>query len=163
MIGGPMKSFERAKFVLQAMGTHLIHCGDKPGSGQVAKICNNLLLGISMAGLCEVMKIAEKSGINLELMTKIINASSGRCWSSDTYNPVPGIMPNVPASNNYQGGFGVTLMKKDLTYGIQEARHLNLELPTAKAALEIYSKLASSNAFKDKDFSSYYKAIDIEQ
>ena len=159
MVGGHPASFERAKAFLALMGANLIHCGDKAGSGQTAKICNNLLLGISMAGLCEVMKIAEKSGIDIGLMTKIINTSSGRCWSSDTYHPVPGIMPNVPSSNNYQGGFGVSLMKKDLSYGLEAAAKLNLQLPMAKAVLDVYTQLANSKEFQSKDFSSYFKSL----
>lgn len=95
------------------MGSIVIYCRAVE-TGQAAKICNNMLLAISMIGTAEAMNLGIRSGLDPKLLAEILNMSSGRCWSSDTYNPVPGVMDGVPSSNNYQGGFGTTLMVKDL-------------------------------------------------
>ena len=111
MVGGPQASFEQARPYLAKMGRNIVHCGG-PGTGQVAKVCNNLILGISMTAVSEAMNLGVELGIDPAVLAGIVNTSSGRCWSSDTYNPVPGVMPNVPSSKGYVGGFGVDLMLK---------------------------------------------------
>lgn len=111
MVGGPQKDFDRAKPLLQNMGKSVVHCGDV-GTGQAAKICNNMLLGIEMIGVAEAMNLGVKMGLDPKLLAGIINTSSGRCWSSDTYNPVPHVIEGIPSCKNYEGGFGASLMAK---------------------------------------------------
>jgi 3-hydroxyisobutyrate dehydrogenase-like beta-hydroxyacid dehydrogenase len=101
MVGGDKAVFEKAKGVLGGMGKKLVHCGDI-GMGQAAKICNNMLLGISMAGVAECMNLGIRLGLDGKLLMDIVNSSTGRCWSSEIYNPVPGLMPNVPSARNYE-------------------------------------------------------------
>merc|ERR1712159_263622 len=105
--------FAAGKKVLDHMGANIVAVKGV-GNGQVAKICNNMMLGISMIGVAETMNLGIKLGIDKHQLAQILNMSSGRCWSSDTYNPVPDIIPGVPGSNNWKGGFGVALMTKDL-------------------------------------------------
>eukprot|EP01129_Flabellula_baltica_P000389 TRINITY_DN10410_c0_g1_i1.p1 TRINITY_DN10410_c0_g1~~TRINITY_DN10410_c0_g1_i1.p1 ORF type:complete len:335 (-),score=85.93 TRINITY_DN10410_c0_g1_i1:22-1026(-) len=157
MVGGAEESFNTAKPLLEAMGKNIVHCG-KGGNGQVAKVCNNLILGITMVGVSEAMNLGVKLGINPEILAQIVNTSSGRCWSSDTYNPVPGIHPNVPASNNYQGGFQVNLMHKDLGLALSAAQQIKEPLPLGANAYELYTLLASKGYGK-LDFSSVYKFL----
>lgn len=101
MVGGDKEIFEKAKGVLGGMGKKLVHCGDI-GMGQAAKICNNMLLGITMAGVAEAMNLGIRLGLDGKLLMDIVNNSTGRCWSSEIYNPVPGLMPNVPSARNYE-------------------------------------------------------------
>ena len=111
MVGGVEEEFAAAQELLGCMGSNVVYCG-AVGTGQAAKICNNLLLAISMIGTAEAMNMGIRLGLDPKLLAKILNMSSGRCWSSDTYNPVPGVVDGVPSANNYQGGFGTTLMAK---------------------------------------------------
>ena len=101
MVGGPEADFELARPLLDRMGTSVFHCGAANGTGQVAKICNNMLLAIGMIGTAEAMNLGVKHGMDPALLAKIINVSSGRCWSSELYNPVPGVLPAAPASKDY--------------------------------------------------------------
>lgn len=101
MVGGPLTQFKEIEPILLKMGAKVVHCGDA-GSGQAAKICNNMLLGISMIGTAETMNLGLKMGLDPKLLASILNSSSGRCWSSEMYNPVPGVLPNSPASQNYE-------------------------------------------------------------
>ncbi|MBQ0777228.1 MAG: 3-hydroxyisobutyrate dehydrogenase, partial [Pseudomonas sp.] len=105
MVGGSKADFDHAQPVLQAMGKNIVHCGPA-GNGQVAKVANNMLLAISMIGTAEAMNLGVALGMQPEVLAGVINTSSGRCWSSDTYNPFPGVMENVPAARGYSGGFG---------------------------------------------------------
>ncbi|EXF43132.1 3-hydroxyisobutyrate dehydrogenase [Pseudomonas sp. BAY1663] len=97
MVGGSAADFDRAQPILAAMGKNIVHCGDA-GNGQVAKVANNMLLGISMIGVAEAMALGVALGMDARTLAGVINTSSGRCWSSDTYNPFPGVLDNVPAS-----------------------------------------------------------------
>ena len=125
MVGGNNQEYNNVSNILNKMGQNIVHCGVDIGTGQVAKICNNLLLAISMIGTSEAMNIGIKSGMKANVLNDIINSSSGKCWSSEIYNPVPNILDNVPSSNQYQGGFGVDLMKKDINLAIQAAETCN--------------------------------------
>ncbi|GLJ09278.1 hypothetical protein SUGI_0105470 [Cryptomeria japonica] len=109
MVGGPHHAFLAAQPLLNAMGKQSIYCG-KSGNGAAAKICNNLAMAISMAGISEALALGQHLGISASILTKIFNSSSARCWSSDSYNPVPGVMAEVPSSKNYDGGFSCNLM-----------------------------------------------------
>ncbi|XP_046658498.1 3-hydroxyisobutyrate dehydrogenase, mitochondrial [Homalodisca vitripennis] len=157
MVGGSPEGAKRAEPVLQAMGKKIVHCGDS-GSGQIAKICNNMLLGISMVATAEAMNLGVRLGMDPKLLASVINSSSGRCWSSDTYNPVPGVMDSVPASNNYQGGFMSHLIVKDLSLAHAVAQRSGSSTPFGKQALDIY-KMVCEQGKADLDFSVVYQYI----
>jgi len=157
MVGGDASSLARGRPLLEAMGKKIVHCGAS-GSGQVAKVCNNLVLGISMIGVSEAMNLGVQLGIDPKMLAEIFNTSSARCWSSDTYNPVPGVMPNVPASRDYEGGFGVDLMAKDLGLAVAAANSAKAPLPLGGVALQLYNLMSRHNYGK-KDFASVYKFL----
>jgi 3-hydroxyisobutyrate dehydrogenase len=152
MVGGEAKDFEAAKPVLQAMGKNIVHCGGT-GNGQVAKICNNMMLAIEMIATSEGMSLAAKLGMDPKVFAAIVNTSSGRCWSSDTYNPYPGVLENVPASRSYSGGFGSDLMLKDLTLVTDAAKSAKHPVMLGALAQQIYQK-HSVDGHGGKDFSS---------
>ena len=151
--------FERAKTsVLQHMGKNIVACGG-PGTGQVAKICNNLVLAISMVGVCEASNLGAKLGIDSKVLAGIFNTSTARCWSSDSYNPVPGVGPaTVPSSNAYEGGFGSSLMLKDLGLAAEAARDVGAPIPLGAEAHAVYQLLVA-NGLGKKDFSVVYKFL----
>lgn len=152
MVGGEAADFERAKPLLQAMGKNIVHCGGA-GNGQVAKICNNMMLAIEMIATSEGMSLAAKLGMDPKVFASIVNTSSGRCWSSDTYNPYPGVLENVPSSRGYSGGFGADLMLKDLTLVTDAAKAAKQPVMLGALAQQIYQK-HSSDGHGGKDFSS---------
>jgi 3-hydroxyisobutyrate dehydrogenase len=152
MVGGDAADYEAAKPVLQAMGKNIVHCGGS-GNGQVAKICNNMMLAIEMIATSEGMTLASKLGMDPKVFASIVNTSSGRCWSSDTYNPFPGVLENVPASRGYSGGFGADLMLKDLTLVSDAARAAKHPVMLGALAQQIYQK-HSVDGHGEKDFSS---------
>jgi 3-hydroxyisobutyrate dehydrogenase len=104
MVGCEKENFEIAKHCLMGMGKNVFHCGG-PGTGEIAKICNNLMLGIEMIAVSEGLSLGEKLGIDPKVLSEIVSVSTGRCWAIDTYNPRPGMLENVPSSRNYSGGF----------------------------------------------------------
>jgi len=157
MVGAEGALFERVKPVLAAMGKAIVHCGG-PGTGQVAKICNNLLLGISMIGVSEAMSLGAALGIDPKVLAGIINTSSGRCWSSDTYNPYPGVLENAPAARGYTGGFGTDLMLKDLSLATDAARQARQPVVLGAAAQQLYQLWSASGA-GGKDFSSIINLV----
>lgn len=132
-----------------------MRCGDA-GAGQIAKVCNNLVLGISMAAVSEAMNLGVTLGADPAKLAGIINTSSGRCWSSDTYNPVPGVMPNVPSSKNYAGGFGSDLMKKDLSLAQQAAAFAKVPLPMGNKVHAMYEEISQKGEGK-RDFAFMYQ------
>jgi 3-hydroxyisobutyrate dehydrogenase len=152
MVGGEAHDFERAKPVLQHMGKNIVHCG-AAGTGQVAKICNNMMLAIEMIATSEGMSLAAKLGMDPKVFAAIVNTSSGRCWSSDTYNPYPGVLENVPAARSYAGGFGADLMLKDLGLVTDAARSVRQPVLLGALAQQIYQK-HSVDGHGAKDFSS---------
>jgi 3-hydroxyisobutyrate dehydrogenase len=152
MVGGETADFEAAKPVLQAMGKNIVHCGAS-GNGQVAKICNNMMLAIEMIATSEGMSLAAKLGMDPKVFAAIVNTSSGRCWSSDTYNPYPGVLENVPAARGYSGGFGADLMLKDLTLVADAATSVRQPVMRGALAQQIYQK-HSNDGHGAKDFSS---------
>jgi 3-hydroxyisobutyrate dehydrogenase len=161
MVGGAPADFERAKPTLSKMGQNIVHCGDV-GTGEVAKICNNLVLGVSMAAVSEAINLGVKLGIDPKVLSGVMNTSSGRCWSSDTYNPCPGVMPNVPASRGYSGGFATPLMLKDLTLATAAGAASHSPLPMAAAAQQLYETLCA-HGHTGLDFSSVYKFLAASQ
>ncbi|KAI8928438.1 6-phosphogluconate dehydrogenase [Entophlyctis helioformis] len=149
-------TFGSVRPYLDAMGKNIVFCG-KNGNGQVAKICNNMMLGISMVAASETMNLGVRLGMDPKLLASIINTSSGRCWSTDTYNPCPGVMPNVPASRDYEGGFGVSLMAKDMGLAVAAANEVKSTVVLGGVAHQIYNQVASTPGFERKDFSSVFK------
>ena len=155
MVGGEAADFEKAKAILQCMGKNIVHCGGA-GNGQVAKICNNMMLAIEMIATAEGMALAAKLGMDPKVFAGIANTSSGRCWSSDTYNPYPGVLENVPASRGYTGGFGSDLMLKDLTLVTEAAKAAKQPVNLGAAAQQLY-QMHSSMGNGGLDFSSIIK------
>jgi len=152
MVGAESALFERIKPVLAHMGKNIVHCGGA-GTGQVAKLCNNMLLGISMIGVAEAMNLGAALGIDPKILAGIINTSSGRCWSSDTYNPYPGVLPNAPASRGYTGGFGTDLMLKDLGLATDAAKQAKQSVVMGATAQQLY-QIFSSQGAGGQDFSA---------
>ncbi|XP_063976344.1 probable 3-hydroxyisobutyrate dehydrogenase, mitochondrial isoform X1 [Diachasmimorpha longicaudata] len=157
MVGGEKQQYERAKPLLEAMGARVVHCGDV-GMGQVAKLCNNMLLAISMIGVSEAVNLADRLGLDPKVMTSIINTSTGRCWSSEIYPPVPGIIDSVPSSNDYKGGFTTSLITKDLGLAQAAATRSNAIIPLGSLAHQVYRSLMGQG-FYDKDFSVIYEYL----
>ncbi len=155
MVGGNAKNFDAAKPILQDMGKNIVHCGGA-GNGQVAKICNNMMLAVEMIATSEGMSLAAKLGMDPKIFAGIVNTSSGRCWSSDTYNPYPGVLENVPASRGYSGGFGADLMLKDLTLVTDAAKFAKHPVVLGAAAQQLY-QMHSANGNGGLDFSSIIK------
>jgi 3-hydroxyisobutyrate dehydrogenase len=141
------------------MGKNIVYCGDV-GSGQIAKICNNMMLGISMIAASETLNLGARLGMDPKLLTGILNTSTGRCWSTDTYNPVPGVMPNVPSSRDYEGGFAAVLTHKDMGLAIEAAQASKSTVMLASVAHQIYNQLITTPGFEKKDFSSVFKWLD---
>jgi len=152
MVGASRQLFEVVKPVLSQMGKNIVHCGES-GTGQIAKICNNLVLAISMIGVAEAMSLGAELGIDPKLLAGILNTSSGRCWSSDTYNPYPGVMENVPAARGYTGGFAADLMLKDLGLAIDAAGQAQQKIVLGEAAQQLYRTM-SAQGEGGKDFSA---------
>jgi len=155
MVGAAPELFERIEPVLALMGKNIVHCGAS-GNGQVAKICNNLLLAISMIGVSEAMNLGASLGIDPKVLAGIINTSSGRCWSSDTYNPYPGVMDSVPAARGYTGGFGADLMLKDLGLALDAAKHARQPVVLGAVAQQLYQMFSAKQSGAE-DFSAIIK------
>ena len=157
MCGGDDNAFAAAKPVLEKMGKKIVHCGGA-GAGQAAKICNNMILGISMIAVSEAFALAEKLGLSHQALFDVASTSSGQCWSLTTYCPVPGPVPASPANNDYKPGFATALMLKDLTLAQEAAKAADASTPLGQHAQEIYQ------AFNDAghggvDFSGIIKLV----
>lgn len=142
MVGGPEAAFVRAKPVLEAMGKKIVHCGGS-GNGQAAKICNNMLLGISMIGVGEAFVLGKRLGLSEQALFDVASTSSGQCWSLNTYCPVPGPVPTSPANRDYAAGFAVDLMLKDLKLSQDAARAGGAVTPLGAAAAQLYELFAA--------------------
>ena len=138
MCGGDDKAFAAAKPILEKMGKKIVHCG-KAGAGQAAKICNNMILGISMIGVCEAFTLAEKLGLSHQALFDVSSTSSGQCWSLTTYCPVPGPVPTSPANNDYKPGFAAALKLKDLRLSQAASKAAGAATPLGAHAEEIYA------------------------
>ncbi|XP_023730634.1 probable 3-hydroxyisobutyrate dehydrogenase, mitochondrial isoform X1 [Lactuca sativa] len=155
MIGGLEEAYKAAEPLFSSMGKNTIYCGSS-GTGSAAKICNNLAMAVSMLGVSEAFVLGQSLGIKAATLTKIFNSSSARCWSSDTYNPVPGVMGGVPSSRNYDGGFASALMAKDLNLASASAKEIGLNCPLTSEAKHIFTKLCDDGLGK-KDFSCVFR------
>ncbi|BEV72695.1 MULTISPECIES: 3-hydroxyisobutyrate dehydrogenase [unclassified Paludibacterium] len=155
MVGAGAALFEQIRPLLGAMGKHIVHCG-AVGMGQTAKICNNLVLGISMAAVAEAMALGDALGIDSKVLAGVINTSSGRCWSSETYNPFPGVVETAPAGRGYSGGFGTDLMLKDLGLATEAARSVHQPAYMGALAQQLYQALSQRGDGR-LDFSAIIK------
>ncbi|EEF39213.1 3-hydroxyisobutyrate dehydrogenase, putative [Ricinus communis] len=155
MVGGSKDAYLAAKPLFLSMGKSTIYCGGA-GTGSAAKICNNLAMAVSMLGVSEALALGQSLGIDADTLTKVFNSSSARCWSSDSYNPVPGVMEGVPASRNYAGGFASKLMTKDLNLAAASAKAVDFTCPLTQQALEIYTEMCE-NGHETEDFSCVFR------
>jgi 3-hydroxyisobutyrate dehydrogenase len=138
MAGGTPEAFSRAEAILEAMGRKVVHCGEA-GAGQAAKICNNMILGISMIGVAEAFVLAEKLGLSHQALFDVASTSSGQCWSLTTYCPVPGPVPTSPANSGYKPGFAAALMLKDLRLAQEAALASGAATPLGAEAAQLYA------------------------
>lgn len=151
MVGGTQKAFENGLTLFEIMGQKVVHCGDG-GTGQAAKICNNMLLGISMIGTCEAFALANRLGLSQSALFDVVSTSSGSCWSMNTYCPVPGIGPMSPADNDYKPGFAAALMLKDLGLALEAANDTDATTPLGSHAKNLYQQMVDAG-LGDTDFS----------
>jgi 3-hydroxyisobutyrate dehydrogenase len=157
MVGGNKADFQDAQVYLETLGKKVIYAG-AAGLGQAAKICNNLILGISMIAVSEGFTLAEKLGLDLKKFFEISSNASGQCWSMTSYCPAPHVIDNVPSNNDYQAGFMAKMMLKDLCLAENAAEDLNTALPLGSKATELY-KLFINEGHGDMDFSGIIKMI----
>ncbi|CAN7575102.1 3-hydroxyisobutyrate dehydrogenase [Rhizobium sp. LjRoot258] len=157
MAGGSDEAFATAKPILEAMGKKIVHCGE-PGAGQAAKICNNMILGISMIGVCEAFALGEKLGLSHQALFDVASTSSGQCWSISTYCPVPGPVPTSPANNGYKPGFAAALMLKDLRLSQEAALSTGASTPLGAEASQLYA-LFEKQGNGGRDFSAIIEML----
>jgi 3-hydroxyisobutyrate dehydrogenase len=157
MVGGSDAAFKRAEPILSAMGKAVIHAGES-GAGQAAKICNNMILGANMIATCEAFALADKLGLNLQTFYDISSKASGQSWSMTSYCPVPGVGPQSPADNGYQGGFAAALMLKDLKLAMEAAKSAGAKVPMGARAEELYEAFAAAGN-GGMDFSGIIKTL----
>jgi 3-hydroxyisobutyrate dehydrogenase len=157
MAGGTEEAFARAKPILEKMGKNIFHCGDA-GAGQAAKVCNNMILGISMIGVSEAFALAEKLGLSHQALFNVASTSSGQCWSLTSYCPVPGPVPASPANNGYKPGFSAALMLKDLRLAQEAALASGANTPLGAEAAHLYGIFAGLG-HGGEDFSAIIKMV----
>lgn len=158
MVGGSEAAVKKATPVLELMGKLIIHTGDG-GSGQAAKICNNLILGVSMIAVSEAFTLANKLGLAKEKLFEVVNHSSGQCWVMSQYPPVSGLVETAPANHDYNPGFAVAMMLKDLLLGKQAAADAHVNLPMSVKAAELYQQFCEQGN-ENKDFSAIIKLFE---
>jgi len=158
MVGGTDEQFERARPFLEPMAKAVIHAGQL-GAGQAAKICNNMILGATMAATCEAFVLAQKLGLDPQVFFDISSKASGQSWSMTSYAPVPGVGPETPADHDYEGGFAAALMLKDLKLAADAARSVGAYTPMGAEAEELYQRFVDRGG-GNKDFSGIIKMID---
>lgn len=157
MVGGEAEAFARAKPFIESMGKNIVHAGPS-GAGQAAKVCNNLILGIAMAGVGEAFALADKLGLDSQALFDIASTSSGQCWALTSYCPVPGPVPTSPANRDYAPGFAVDLMLKDLTLATDAERDSGAASVLGEAARSVYARL-SEQGMGGRDFSVVARAL----
>ncbi|MBE9555650.1 MAG: 3-hydroxyisobutyrate dehydrogenase [Proteobacteria bacterium] len=157
MVGGSESAYEIARPICENMGKAVVHAGGA-GNGQAAKICNNMILGVTMIGVCEALVLAEKLGLDHQKLYDISSQSSGACWSLNTYCPVPGPVPTSPANNDYKPGFAAAMMEKDLKLAQAAAQSTGAATPMGAAALALYGLFLNAGQ-GEKDFSGIIKMI----
>jgi 3-hydroxyisobutyrate dehydrogenase len=153
MVGGAAESFAAVSPLFDIMGRTAVHCGGA-GNGQAAKICNNMILGITMIGTCEAFALADKLGLDRQAMFDVVSTSSGYSWTMNAYCPAPGIGPQSPADNGYAPGFAADLMLKDLRLSQQAAQDVDADTPMGAAATELYKIFVEQEDGSGRDFSA---------
>ncbi|WP_417816840.1 3-hydroxyisobutyrate dehydrogenase [Tritonibacter scottomollicae] len=153
MAGGSTEAFAKAAPLFDIMGQKAVHCGEA-GAGQAAKICNNMILGVTMIATCEAFALADKLGLDRQKMFDVVSTSSGYSWSMNAYCPAPGVGPQSPADNGYQPGFAADLMLKDLRLSQQAAGSADADTPMGQLAEALYTQFVDNEDGKGKDFSA---------
>jgi 3-hydroxyisobutyrate dehydrogenase len=157
MVGGTAKAFAQAEVILSVIGKKIIHTGSA-GSGQAAKICNNMILGISMIAVSEAFILAEKLGLTPQKLYEVVTNASGQCWVMNKYVPVPNVLDNVPANQDYKPGFTVAMMLKDLGLSQRSAATAKVETPLGKHATELYQQFSDAG-MSELDFSAIIQLL----
>jgi 3-hydroxyisobutyrate dehydrogenase len=153
MAGGSKDAFEICKPLFDIMGQKVVHCGPA-GNGQAAKICNNMILGVTMIATCEAFNLADRLGLDRQAMFDVVSTSSGSSWSMNTYCPAPGVGPVSPADNDYKPGFAADLMLKDLTLAQAAAKTADADTPLGEAARALYDQFVNREDGAGRDFSA---------
>ena len=153
MVGGTAEAFAKVKPLFDIMGQKAVHCGDS-GAGQAAKICNNMILGVTMIATCEAFELADKLGLDRQKMFDVVSTSSGYSWSMNAYCPAPGVGPVSPADNGYRPGFAAELMLKDLRLSQQAADSADADTPMGELATRLYTEFVEREDGKGRDFSA---------
>ncbi|MGB5865050.1 MAG: 3-hydroxyisobutyrate dehydrogenase [Sulfitobacter sp.] len=153
MAGGTQTDFEKSAQLFDIMGQKAVHCGDA-GAGQAAKICNNMILGVTMIATCEAFALADKLGLDRQKMFDVVSTSSGYSWSMNAYCPAPGVGPTSPADNDYTPGFAAELMLKDLGLSQQAAEAADADTPMGALARALYARFVEDEGGKGRDFSA---------
>ncbi|WP_210879370.1 3-hydroxyisobutyrate dehydrogenase [Roseovarius autotrophicus] len=153
MVGGGEDGFNIARKLFDVMGQKAVHCGPS-GNGQAAKICNNMILGVTMIATCEAFALADKLGLDRQAMFDVVSTSSGYSWSMNAYCPAPGVGPKSPADNDYKPGFAAELMLKDLRLSQMAAEAVDADTPMGRAACDLYAQFVEKEGGKGRDFSA---------
>lgn len=153
MVGGTDEAFAKVKPLFDVMGQKAVHCGAS-GNGQAAKICNNMILGVTMIATCEAFALADKLGLDRQAMFDVVSTSSGYSWTMNAYCPAPGVGPKSPADNGYLPGFASELMLKDLGLSQMAAEAVDADTPMGERALELYRRFVEDEDGRGKDFSA---------
>ena len=160
MVGGSRDDFDKLRFLFEYMGSRSVYCG-KNGSGQTAKICNNMILGVTMIATCEAFALADKLELDREAMFDVVSTSSGYSWSMNSYCPAPGVGPKAPSDNNYIPGFSSDLMLKDLTLSQNAASETKASTPMGNLAMTLYKDFVESKNGSGLDFSAILKTFEV--
>ena len=160
MVGGSRDNFDKLRFLFEYMGSRSVYCG-KNGSGQTAKICNNMILGVTMIATCEAFALADKLELDREAMFDVVSTSSGYSWSMNSYCPAPGVGPKAPSDNNYIPGFSSDLMLKDLTLSQNAASETKASTPMGNLAMTLYKDFVENKNGSGLDFSAILKTFEL--
>jgi len=160
MVGGSRDHFDKLRFLFEYMGSRSVYCG-KNGSGQTAKICNNMILGVTMIATCEAFALADKLELDREAMFDVVSTSSGYSWSMNSYCPAPGVGPKAPSDNNYTPGFSSDLMLKDLTLSQNASSESKASTPMGDLAMKLYKDFVENKNGSGLDFSAIIKTFEV--
>ena len=160
MVGGSRDDFDKLRFLFEYMGSRSVYCG-KNGSGQTAKICNNMILGVTMIATCEAFALADRLELDREAMFDVVSTSSGYSWSMNSYCPAPGVGPKAPSDNNYIPGFSSDLMLKDLTLSQYAASETKASTPMGNLAMTLYKDFVENKNGSGLDFSAILKTFEV--
>ena len=160
MVGGSRDNFDKLRFLFEYMGSRSVYCG-KNGSGQTAKICNNMILGVTMIATCEAFALADKLELDREAMFDVVSTSSGYSWSMNSYCPAPGVGPKAPSDNNYTPGFSSDLMLKDLTLSQNASSESKASTPMGDLAMKLYKDFVENKNGSGLDFSAIIKTFEL--